>query len=103
MKSDFRRNTVSGLVPIDGLHEGQVYFSEWWNGEGISFEITDKDGISNKKVLELSQDEIETLTSIFKYLGLFDDDAVKENLIKWKKEEKEKFDYIEQFKRENNF
>ena len=103
MKADFRRNTVSGLVPIDGLHEGQIYFSEWWNGEGISFEITDKDGISNKKVLELSQDEIETITSIFKYIGLFVDDTVKENLIKWKKEEKEKFDNIVQFKRDNNF
>ena len=103
MKADFRRNTVSGLVPIDGLHEGQIYFSEWWNSEGISFEITDKDGVSNKKVIELSQDEIETITSIFKYIGLFDDDTVKENLIKWKKEEKEKFDNIVQFKRDNNF
>lgn len=68
MKADFRRNTVSGLVPINGLHEGQVYFTEWWNGEGISFEIIDKD--SNQKVIELRQNEIEAITSIFEYLGL---------------------------------
>ena len=103
MKADFRRNTITGLVPIDGLHEGQIYFSEWWNGEGISFEITDKDGISNKKVLELSQDEIETITSIFKYIGLFNDDTVNENVSKWQKEEKEKIEMINKFKRENNF
>ena len=75
MKTNFRRYTVTDLVSINGLYKGQIYFSEIFESNDISFEIIDKD--SNQKVIELSQNEIEAITSIFEYPELFVDDFVK--------------------------
>lgn len=90
MKADIRRNVISGLVPVEGLHDGQILFTEWWNGEGITFELTDKDGVSNRKTIDLHQDEIETIAAIAKFIGLYDSDSIFNKVNQWKIEEKER-------------
>jgi hypothetical protein len=67
-KSSIRRNTISGEVPFDGLADGIVHFTEWNNGEGFDFELTDPN-YKNSKSIELHSDEIKTIAAISMYLG----------------------------------
>lgn len=98
MKANFRRDTISGLIPIDGLIDGEILFTEWWNGEGIDFEIELK-ADKSKKQFSLHADELENIAAIAAYIGLLDQESISDKLYQWETDEKSHQKELEEFKR----
>lgn len=68
---NIRRNGIVGVIEQDGL-QGNVHthFSEWWNGEGLDFQI-ETTGEDQKKI-SLHLDELHTIVVAAAAAGMVD-------------------------------
>lgn len=62
--NDIRRNGIIGLIeyetPSANYNQQYCHFSEWWNGEGIDFTFSDKNG---ERRISLHLDDITALVT----------------------------------------
>lgn len=67
MMIDMHKRSVVGIYEDDqGLAPVSIHFSEWWNGEGMTFEFNDQKHIS------LHSDELQALCAIAFATGMAD-------------------------------
>ena len=85
--NDIRTNAKVGVLNFeDALAPTTLYFSEWWNGEGMDVNFTnDRD-----KIISLHSDELEVLVVAAKIVGLIDFKSIKRRIKQVKKEAKKR-------------
>jgi hypothetical protein len=89
MTKDIRYNTISGLFEDDtSLVPVSVHFSEWWNGEGLTFNFDDQKHIS------LHSDEIRALCVVAIATGMVSVDDCTEAAYQMKKESSDRDEAI---------
>lgn len=67
MTKDIRYTTISGLYEDDEtLAPISIHFSEWWNGEGLTFDF------DHQKHISLHSDELHALCAIAIATGMID-------------------------------
>ena len=57
--SNIRYNGVVGVVEYRGLVTGSLHFAEWWNGEGLDYEINSSAGDTRR--IQLHFDELHAM------------------------------------------
>ena len=87
LTKEFRTKGIVGFVEVDDLteHNTSVLFYEWWNGEGMNFEISRK----NEKLLrfDLTSEEMLSMAAIFVSTGFIDIEDIKAEVEKIKRKE----------------
>lgn len=64
---DMHKRSVTGIYEDErGLTPVSIHFSEWWNGEGMTFEFNDQ------KHINLHSDELQALCAIAIASGMID-------------------------------
>ncbi len=81
MNLQITRDTIAGSINIDA--ESSISFTEWWNGEGLDFNF------SNGDECEMSKDELLSICSLAIYLGFVNEKTLKENIEKFRTQEKQ--------------
>jgi len=84
MDFHLRRNTISGHVTVDRNTKEEMYFTEFWNGEGLEIEFLS--GRKEKRV-SLSRDELEVLCAVARYLEFVDEECIQERTKEFEKDE----------------
>lgn len=70
MTTDIRRTSITGIFEgEDDFPPVSVHFSEWWNGEGLDFTLTDD------SIVRLHDAELSALVTIAIATGFVDIDA----------------------------
>lgn len=93
--NNIRYNTMSGLIEIDTLladKESYLTFNEWWNGEGLDFDIDGKNKFS------LHMDEIEAVVIAAIVTGMVDIKHCKQKAKEMKSQSKEREEQIKQIR-----
>lgn len=67
MMIDMHKRSITGIYEDDqGLVPVSIHFSEWWNGEGMTFEFNDQ------KHINLHSEEMQALFAIAVATGMVD-------------------------------
>ena len=70
MTTDIRRNSVVGIIEDqDDFPPYSIHFSEWWNGEGLDFTLTDE------STVRLHDTELSAIVTVAIATGFVDIDA----------------------------
>ena len=89
--SDIRDNAIVGIINFeDALVPTSLYFSEWWNGEGMDVNFTNEQG----KAISLHSDEIEALVVAAKIVGLIDFKSIKKRVKQVQKKTQERKQHL---------
>lgn len=95
--SDIRDNAIVGVINFeDALVPTSLYFSEWWNGEGMDVKFTNE----SNKTISLHSDEIEALVVAAKIVGLIDFKSIKKRVKQVRKEAKERKQHLQDIRDE---
>lgn len=88
---DIRDNAIVGIIKFeDTLVPTSLYFSEWWNGEGMDVNFTNE----SNKTISLHSDEIEALVVAAKIVGLINFKSIKRRVEQVKKETQERKQHL---------
>ena len=89
---DIRDNAIVGMINFeDALVPTSLYFSEWWNGEGMDVNFTN----DREKIISLHSDEIEALVVAAKIIGLIDFKSIKRRVKQVQKEVNERKEHLQ--------
>lgn len=96
--NNLRKNGFVGVLESRSFDVStNVHFSEWWNGEGLDFEIShDKE----TKKFSLHMDEMHMLVTAMVACGMVDLDEVEKASDRLAAESKAKQDYIDTMRSE---
>ena len=93
--NDIRYNTMSGLIEIDSIladKDSYMTFNEWWNGEGLEFDIDYKNKFS------LHMDELEAVVIAAIATGMVDIKHCKQKAKEMKSQSKERDEHVKQIR-----